>query len=157
MGFIQPCFIRKNTPELRKKLEELGYKPFGSVKYEWDTGWGLSTDNRLGEFESFDNNGLENIIKCEPPDYEDSIDCGTNEDLFLTLAALRDDTLINNFYWFNHRLVKCEDKTEKHTFLNGFIPLLKCRCVDDPNICFGVEEDFLKKATVEEIIEHFKK
>ena len=25
--FIQPCFIRKNTPELRKKLEELGYKP----------------------------------------------------------------------------------------------------------------------------------
>jgi hypothetical protein len=156
MGFTQPCFIRKNTPELRKKLEELGYKPFGSVKYEWDTGWGLSTDNRLGEFESFDNNGLENIIKCGSPDYEDSIDCGDNEDLFLALTALRDDTPINNFYWFNRRLVKCEDKTEKHTFLNGFIPILKCRCIDDPNICFGVEEDFLKKATVEEIIEHFK-
>ena len=157
MAFIQPCFIRKNTPELRNKLEELGYKPFGSIKYEWDTGWGLSTDNRLGEFESFDNNGLENIIKCEPPDYEDSIDCGDNEDLFIALAALRDDTSINDFYWFNRRLVKCEDKTEKHTFLNGFIPILKCRCVDDPNICFGVEEDFLKKATVEEIIKHFKK
>ena len=25
MGFTTPCFIRKNTPELRKKLEELGY------------------------------------------------------------------------------------------------------------------------------------
>ena len=24
--FTTPCFIRKNTPELRKKLEELGYK-----------------------------------------------------------------------------------------------------------------------------------
>ena len=24
MGFTTPCFIRKNTPELRKKLEELG-------------------------------------------------------------------------------------------------------------------------------------
>ena len=23
--FTTPCFIRKNTPELRKKLEELGY------------------------------------------------------------------------------------------------------------------------------------
>lgn len=23
--FTQSCFIRKNTPELRKKLEELGY------------------------------------------------------------------------------------------------------------------------------------
>ena len=98
MGFIQPCFIRKNTPELKKKLEELGYKPFGSVKYEWDTGWGLSTDNRLGEFESFDNNGLENIIKCESPDYEDSIDCGTNEELFLALAALRNDS--DYMQWF---------------------------------------------------------
>lgn len=26
MGFTTPCFIRKNTPELRKKLEELGYE-----------------------------------------------------------------------------------------------------------------------------------
>ena len=26
MAFTQPCFIRKNTPELRKKLEELGYE-----------------------------------------------------------------------------------------------------------------------------------
>ena len=29
MGFTTPCFIRKNTPELRKKLEELGYRLFG--------------------------------------------------------------------------------------------------------------------------------
>lgn len=25
MGFTTPCFIRKNTKELRKELEELGY------------------------------------------------------------------------------------------------------------------------------------
>lgn len=25
MGFTTPCFIRKNTETLRKKLEELGY------------------------------------------------------------------------------------------------------------------------------------
>lgn len=30
MGFITPCFIRKNTPELRKKLEELRYKLLNS-------------------------------------------------------------------------------------------------------------------------------
>ena len=98
MGFTTPCFIRKNTPEIKKKLEELGYKPFGSVKYEWDMGLGLSTDNRLGEFESFDNNSLENIIKCESPDYEYSIDCGDNEELFLAIAALRDDT--DYMQWF---------------------------------------------------------
>lgn len=26
MGFTTPCFIRKNTPELRRELEELGYE-----------------------------------------------------------------------------------------------------------------------------------
>lgn len=144
MGFIQPCFIRKNTSELRKKLEELGYKPFGSVKYEWDTGWGLSTDNRLGEFESFDNNGLENIIKCESPDYEDSIDCGTNENLFLALAALRNDSDINQYFF-----------CDKVSFTLG-----KTYYPDD-YLYYQYDEFFDKqnwhKATVEEIIEHFNK
>ena len=31
MGFTTPCFIRKNTPELRKKLEELGYNILNMV------------------------------------------------------------------------------------------------------------------------------
>ena len=144
MAFIQPCFIRKNTPELRKKLEELGYKPFGSVKYEWDTGWGLSTDNRLGEFESFDNNGLENIIKCESPDYEDSIDCGTNEELFIAIASLRDDSDVNQYFF-----------CDKVSFTLG-----KTYYPDD-YLYYQYDEFFDKqnwhKATVEEIIEHFNK
>ena len=148
MGFIQPCFIRKNTPELKKKLEELGYKPFGSVKYEWDTGWGLSTDNRLGEFESFDNNGLENIIKCESPDYEDSIDCGTNEELFIAIASLRDDTDVNQ--WFVMDVEEYMDINQGDWFL-----------VTDRNkgkhIGTQIDPMYCHKATVEEIIEHFKK
>lgn len=148
--FIQPCFIRKNTPELINKLIDLGYvKALFDEEYTKSESYGLIVDQG-------------DIVPLEHPLQEDELmftynffDCGDNEDLFIALAALRDDTPINKFYWFNHRLVKCEDKTEKHTFLNGFIPILKCRCVDDPNICFGVEEDFLKKATVEEIIEHF--
>jgi hypothetical protein len=139
MAFIQPCFIRKNTPELRKKLEELGYKPFGSVKYEWDTGWGLSTDNRLGEFESFDKNGLDNIIKCESPDYEDSIDCGTNEELFIALAALRDDS--DYMQWFTDGEKWFQNKQN-----------------DIEVIRYGASNPInFHKATVEEIIEHFKK
>ena len=143
--FTTPCFIRKNTPELRKKLEELGYKPFGSVKYEWDTGWGLSTDNRLGEFESFDNNGLENIIKCESPDYEDSIDCGENEELFLALAALRDDK--PDYQWFLWEDNDGIYHTELEDSWRKYIPNEKW------------EEWWwfeVRKATVEEIIEHFK-
>ena len=41
MTFIQPCFIRKNTPELRKKLEDLGYKPNRLLKQHLDIGTGL--------------------------------------------------------------------------------------------------------------------
>ena len=148
MAFTQPCFIRKNTPELRKKLEELGYEPFGSVKYEWDTGWGLSTDNRLGEFESFHNNGLENIIKCESPDYEDSIDCGTNEELFLALAALRDGTDVNQ--WFVMDVEIYMDINQGDWFI-----------ATDRNkgkhIGTQIDPMYCHKATVEEIIEHFIK
>lgn len=143
MAFIQPCFIRKNTPELRKKLEDLGYKPFGSVKYEWDTGWGLSTDNRLGEFESFDKNGLDNIIKCEPPDYEDSIDCGTNEELFIAIASMTD----NEYGLCDYYIITDDYKPE---YVKGSIHrALPISSVIHPS-CY-------RKATVEELIEHFKK
>lgn len=30
MGFTTAAFIRRNTPELRKKLEELGYRKYGN-------------------------------------------------------------------------------------------------------------------------------
>ena len=171
--FTTPCFIRKNTPELRNKLEELGYKPFGSVKYEWDTGWGLSTDNRLGEFESFDNNGLENIIKCESPDYEDSIDCGDNEELFIAIASMRDDS--DYMQWFvspkthTKRLAGCFGQVigmdghykeiigyEWHRHENKDNALTEKL---NAMIQMEVEDmEFLPhKATVEELIAHFKK
>lgn len=35
MGFTTPCFIRKNTQELRRGLEELGYS-HGKPKYYAD-------------------------------------------------------------------------------------------------------------------------
>lgn len=149
--FTTPCFIRKNTPEFRKRLEELGYKPsypicqhpevfkhiavcnfFGSKYY------GVSDDevSHHGEIkDAIKNRGM--------------IDCGTNEDLFLALAALRDDTdkyqwfiynsmdctveKLRNFYWF-----KCEeDKIEDMMYWDCMY--LNCT-----------------KATVKEIIEHFK-
>lgn len=33
--FTTPCFIKKNTPELRKKLEELGYTYNGRDTESW--------------------------------------------------------------------------------------------------------------------------
>ena len=98
--FTTKCFIRKNTPELRDKLKKLGYRVCSCC-------------------ESKDNIWLNNFltIKNDPSihgigvwDIEDSqeevlnlflignakhpnpaIDCGDNEELFLAIAALRDD------------------------------------------------------------------
>lgn len=133
MSFTQPCFIRKNTPELREKLENLGYKPFGMV----EMGFGLSTDELLAEYESFDDSALENILKVSgTEDYKESIDCGDNELLFLALAALRNDTDKNQY---------CID-SEGNWFLYNrtFVRLLS-----KTNVTWH-------KATVGEIIEHFK-
>ena len=91
--FTQSCFIRKNTPELRKKLIQIGRKlNHGKV-------WGKN----LICFRSKDTN--EDLFVASPdadlhnaPEFKNMIDCETNENLFLALAALRDDTDINQ--WF---------------------------------------------------------
>lgn len=139
MGFTQPCFIRKNTPELRKKLEELGYKFSGADHIELDCIVTFPHHNIFSVFAVYHFNIYDDSFKKVWKGY---IDCGTNEELFLALAALRDDT----------------DK-------NQWI-------IDEANECFGLEDSMMicdrddmndravythyRKATVEEIVEHFK-
>ena len=129
--FTTPCFIRKNTPELRKKLEELGYK--------YSTQNGIKSNNIVVSLGCiFDIYPIDTIKRG----FNNCIDCGTNEKLFLALAALRDDTDKNQWV------------------------------IDEANECFGWENSWsicdkddmnervvythYRKATVEEIIEHFK-
>lgn len=135
MGFTQPCFIRKNTPGLRKKLEELGYTNTPSGRGEW-----FIPIEELEYLVTYPISGR--YQGCNGYWYKDDFDCGTNEELFLALAALRDDS----------------DK-------NQWI-------IDEANECFGYEDSWsicdkddmneravythYRKATIEEIIEHFK-
>ena len=118
--FTQPCFIRKNTLELRRKLEELGYIISGTLVIT-----------------NFDEIICYDIIAygCEYPwEYrQKAIDCGTNEELFLALAALRDDS--DYMQWFTDG--KLWEKSNN----------------DLPSHYMQLEGH---KATVEEIIEHFK-
>lgn len=169
MAFKQPCFIRKNTPELRKKLEELGYTP-NSYECFWDD------DNRyLITFISptgFDGFGL-CITDCCILYNKSYIDCGDNEDLFLALAALRDDS--DYMQWFvslitrTKRLSGCFGQVigmdghykeivgyEWHKHENKDNALTEKL---NAMIQMEVEDmEFLPhKATVEELIEHFKK
>ena len=131
MGFTTAAFIRRNTPELRKKLEELGYRLFGA---ELNEDLCIFTEPEYGLY------SVEFFSNIPHPDETDSVDCGTNEELFLAIAALRDDTDDNQWFtdgndWFLCRYLK-----------------VGMHYQDMPEILF----EKWYKATVEELIEHFK-
>lgn len=123
-----------NTLELRKKLEYLGYK----IGNEYSiVNKFLATDND----EMF---GIKNPYI--PEECNGYIHCGFNEELFLAIAALRDDT--NYMQWF----VCTSDYKEfdgKEWKVGDF----------DLNTCPDDFDNILphwRKATVNELIEHFK-
>jgi hypothetical protein len=141
----QSYFIRKNTPKLRDKLKELGYHICPCALFE-DSVW-LHTSFLTDEptvhgigFVDEEYTGRKTIQ--EELDfflYENSksqnpwIDCGDNEELFITLAEYKDGTAKNQWFVADNIWVKCSnDIPDKYIQLNGH------------------------KATPEEIIKHFK-
>ena len=79
----QSCFIRKNTPELRQKLEGLGYKPYFVDINAEDDNDGIIVNRNEGFFSDCWNSTWEMF-----PAF-DTIDCGTDEQLFLDLVTPR--------------------------------------------------------------------
>ena len=135
MAFTQPSFIRKNTPELRKKLKELGYEFNGADHIELDCIVTFPHHDTFGVFTAYHFNIYDDSFKTVWKGY---IDCGTNEELFLALAALRDDS--DYMQWFvteKDEWVKCE---REHFYQEHLTKTWRT----------------WHKATVEEIIEYFK-
>lgn len=87
--FKQSCLIRKNTPELRDKLSDLGYKVHKLSETE-DREYGILCNGKVavGIPDNCREFNLDEYLKNNPQ----IIDCGKNEDLFLAIAALRDDS-----------------------------------------------------------------
>lgn len=127
MGFTTAAFIRRNTPELRKRLEALGYKEYGNPFQITDDSKLITTID--GEY-----------VPYNVPLDDSFIDCGTNEALFLAIAALRDDTDKNQWFTDGNLWFKCGDEMCDETikyYLNRY-------------------NREIHKAFVEELIEHFK-
>lgn len=136
--FTQPCFIRKNTPKLREKLEELGYIHHGS-ECERDDLPSL-----------YCNHGSYYQCSCLPSRYDFIIDCGTNEGLFLAIASLRDDT--DKGQWFIY--------DSMDAVIESFRVYEWLICNEDKiEDMFFYDSLYLNthKATVQELIEHFSK
>ena len=149
MGFATPCFIRKNTQELRKKLEELGYEILNSGDTTLDAhnydGKGSHKSIEEGKAIITSYGNLYGVVyDVDTVTKKGRIDCGTNEFLFFAIAALRDDT-DNGQVFVNGK----GDWGIRRDFNNGFI----MEYLYLPN---DFNEENYHKASVEELIEIFK-
>ena len=143
--FTNSCIILKNTKHLRDKLEEFGYKiPLCYSYYEGRKRGLLCRPNlAIGVPEDCDDFNLDEYLKNNPY----IINCGTNEDLFLALAALRNDS--DKYQFFT-------DGIHWEIYpLEGFINNDMIRKWELRYNELGVKYK-LHKATVQELIQHFK-
>jgi hypothetical protein len=130
--FTTPCFIRKNTAELRKKLEKFGYSYVPNGYDEW-----FIPINELSCLETFNDC---NCYMGRSGLWSTSIiDCGENEELFLALAALRDDK--PDYQWY-----VWDDENDKGDKFKQYVP-------EEPWQDWWWFE--VHKATPEELIEYF--
>ena len=133
MFFKQACFIRKNSESIRKHLDELGYDEYWCWRdYPIIVCWWINYKAICWDML---NESVSMYTAIEEDDIDDytkhrAIDCGSNLRLFYAIAALTDETDINQ--WFcngDEWILSKEDKFSQ----SGF-----------------------HKADVEELIEHFK-
>jgi hypothetical protein len=134
MGFLVNCSIRKISQELSNKLEKLGYENGydGFIHTEE-----LKTSTFVSTKGFWSLSGF-----CELWESCRNFHCGTNEKLFLALAALNDTTDL--MQWF-----VSEDG-------NWFLCVVKEFDVNLANWLTSDSQKEWHKATVEELIEHFK-
>lgn len=163
MKFTTPCFVRVEDAEKRKELAEwlkgIGYHVCSCCLFDgWNTLHCRGIDRLKIAYEvhgicdydeetrySIDQFKAENAAK-----EHHAIDCGENIELFKALAAMNDGN--DREQWFindNYADVGCvmwhlrDEKKFKHYY------------VDWEDGATDIRSDF-RKATVEEIIEHFK-
>lgn len=128
MGFLHSCFIRKNTEEVKKKLICLGIMP-------------NDLDDDDGEW-LISNYGLFiSIRKMFRNPFPEDIDCGENESLFLAIAAIRNDSDIYQWFTDGENWIYCEGSS-----IAGHLAYYDTE----------INPDTLHKATVNELINHFK-
>jgi hypothetical protein len=147
--FTTKCFIRKNTPELQDKLKKLGYRVCICCQFK-DNIWlnnflTIKNDPSIHgigvwDIEDSQEEALNSYLSANANRLNPSIDCGENEELFLALAALRDDK--PDYQWF----VWDDDEVAYNKF-KQYIP-------GEPWEEWWWFE--VHKASVEELIEHFK-
>lgn len=139
--FITNCFIRKNTPELRGKLEKMGYRVCRCTE-ETTAVYLMAGHGDIHAVHDESVDIFEDEVKsgtCK------LINCGDNEQLFIALAAMRDDTDKDQLFTNGIDWAWFRDDTDKGGFA-GFEFYYLQRDINTP----------LHKATREEIMNCFQ-
>ena len=129
--FIQRCFIIKNSKELRDKVYRLGGR---NGKWLNEASEIIACSHEIFRCHDLDLGAEYTLVN------KGYIHCGKNEELFLAIAALRDDSDIHQ--WFVHQ--------------DG--SFLKCECDSKIDMWGDYEypqEVYPRKATIEELIKHY--
>ena len=109
--FTTPCFIRKNSKELVDKLLTIGYYPLTTSDIYEQYEYLYVSENHSGiidDYPFFSGGNIE-FANRYWANRQDMIDCGINEDLFLAIAALRNDIDDHQLFKLpNGKVVKCE-------------------------------------------------
>ena len=132
--FTQPCFIRKSTGELRDWLTLIGYQYGGKDTDRGEKGIYCNQD----EF-------FEVYRYTKPTRDFKIIDCGDDMDLFQSVAALRDDSDYMQWFVCEEDIIIIDDILHK-----------KCDFVLHEKLERVIQSNLYHKATVSELIEHFK-
>lgn len=136
--FTQPCFIRKNSKELQERVYRLGGRSGNCI---WESEFNKLLVADKDHFRCYDDE-WDNADKLVEKVF---IDCGTDEHLFIALAALRDDSDYMQYFTNGTDFILCdrEDLVDMYSVL-----------------CSGAyttdELDEFHKATPQELIEYFK-
>ena len=127
--FTQQCLIHKNTKEIINFLNEIGYTLYeGSDNFSKN----VACSCKFNTYFTFDDDEYV---------FPNTIDCKKNKELFFAVAALRDDSDKFQYFTNGEKWIKCSQLELKHELDNNYEEF----CVAD-----------FQKATVEELIEHFK-
>lgn len=142
--FKQSCFIRKNNFQLRLALHNLGYENARN-----DTvGNCIATTTTTQHY----NTISQYYVDSNDPRItwkENRVDCGTNEELFIAIASLRNDSDKNQ--WF----ICQEEYISTHTMELVKVGTWQMNTQYD-KLTYRLKH-LWRKASVQELIEHFTK
>lgn len=139
--FTQSCFIHKNSKKLLDKLGVLGYTTKDYVK----GGNGIQVDIDVDPPIAYSiNYSKKSAFLCE------GVNCEENEDIFFAIAALRDDSDYKQ--WFVDDETMYDKYTGELLSNKGDWNLY----LEEQWIEYDSPRELRHKATVEEILEHFK-